>query len=266
MEKLKAGKWRGKSGAIYNVMDDLYGNPSWPFHCDTPLRENKHFWKADGAAWTGHVSGGDDLVAEVPSFRVGDRVRCIENANGRGKGKFARVTDVDDYTVTVIVDAPFDGCGEEDREWNFRADQLELAPLTIEAGKFYITRDGRRVGPMRDAGTAHDTKETVMSADVSGNFRLFRVAGGAHLFNTSELDLISEAPAITTNAAAEVDNLADEYGGGKKADSNLSVTISADTSELDAGIDRVKKRLKKLAKRARKLGISLDYSDLREAD
>jgi hypothetical protein len=56
------------------------------------------------------------------------------------------ITDVRDKTVYVEVD------GQPGKEWCYRKNQLTLiksdsATLKIEAGKFYRTRDGRKVGP-----------------------------------------------------------------------------------------------------------------------
>lgn len=162
MPTITAGEWRGKSGAIYNVFDDLYDNPSWPFHDDAPRQKDKRFWKKDGTAWTGYAGGGDDLVEPVAS-------------------------------------AP------------------AIATPTIEAGKFYRTRDGRKVGPMRD-DWPHDR-----------TFRYHATAGilTGHLWDCAGIGYGNQNPATNLvaewidepkkgNLAAQVDNLADEYGGGDK--------------------------------------------------
>lgn len=64
----------------------------------------------------------------------------------------------------------------------------------------------------------------------------------------------------TSNAAAHVDNMRDEYWPYGEPP-----TGGSSGSKPDAEIDRVKRRLKKLAKRARKMGIDLEFSDLRDA-
>ena len=213
-----------------------------------------------------HAAYNLELVTPKPTFKVGDRVRVIDNMTPSGS-PISQYSIGDTYVIERVCSgrngAPgylFNG------HYQYLEDtQIEHAPLVIEAGKFYMTRDGRRVGPL--AKGAYDLYGAPQ-ADFSSTAHWY--GNGRCLSDGNKpypADLISEAPApaYTANAAAEVDNQADDYGGGKSADSNLSVTITADTSELDAEIDRVKKRLKKLAKRARKLGISLDYSDLREA-
>jgi len=237
------------------------------------------------------------------------------------------------------MDHPFEGHGESGYRWNFFDEKaLELIPavatqqpLTIVAGRYYKTRDGRKAL----ASDNGDDSTYPFYHEVDGWGWHGVTAGGKSCIDRDQDDLIAEWP--TGDAAAPVDNLADEYGpvvaadvavaeatatrfrvgdrvkfrddygtssagkeatvvrtnvwedgggvmvdqGGKfgkstehakdlllvtdKPDSKLLVTITTDTSSLDAEIDRVKRRLKKLAKRARKLGIRLDYSDLRDA-
>jgi len=81
------------------------------------------------------------------------------------------------------------------------------AQLTIQAGKFYKTRDGRKVGPMKktDLGDYRDDSRSVTSQCWSkvGTF----IEGCV-----SNLDLIAEWPADATNVAATVDALDEEYG------------------------------------------------------
>lgn len=85
------------------------------------------------------------------------------------------------------------------------------ARLTIEAGKFYRTRDGRKVGPMEEHyGTAWDDKEALLKASIDGDSRLFRATSGIHLFEKTNLDLVAEwvdepavAPEATTGEVAQ---------------------------------------------------------------
>ncbi|PWU76174.1 hypothetical protein DK867_02570 [Ochrobactrum sp. POC9] len=81
-----------------------------------------------------------------PAFKVGDRVRVIRDGSSpKGSGHGANIG----HTFTVSIDEDGD---ITDGEWFFYPDELslceELTPLTIETGKFYRTRDGRKVGPM----------------------------------------------------------------------------------------------------------------------
>lgn len=77
-------------------------------------------------------------------FKKGDRVHgCSGYTFDPSTGT---ITDVRDKTVYVEVD------GQPGTEWCYRKNQLTLiksdsATLKIEAGKFYRTRDGRKVGP-----------------------------------------------------------------------------------------------------------------------
>lgn len=90
-----------------------------------------------------------ELVAPRPAFKVGDRVRVVANTKGGGglMSFVGREGVVESADVNACVILSCDGLG---RFFNF--DELELisAALTIQAGKFYMTRDGRKVGPMRD--------------------------------------------------------------------------------------------------------------------
>lgn len=85
----------------------------------------------------------------MAKFKVGDRVRRIKRSNGDGMdvgtewvvAGFKKYLS-DDYLV-------FEG-GRDGNAENF--EPVAVAPatatLTIEAGKFYKTRDGRKVGPL----------------------------------------------------------------------------------------------------------------------
>lgn len=96
------------------------------------------------------------------------------------------------------------------------AEAQQAAPLKIEAGKFYRTRDGRKVGPLRDNGdAAWNDDEPCLAADVDSLNKLFRVTSGKHLFNEAGLDLIAEwvdEAATRAPVAAQVDAIAEEYG------------------------------------------------------
>ncbi|MEL4072247.1 hypothetical protein WKW50_19080 [Ochrobactrum sp. GPK 3] len=84
-------------------------------------------------------------VAEAtgkPAFKVGDRVVALkDSAYSIKKGSISTVVRVDGDHISIRKEnGTFDG---------WRAEYFALAPsLTIETGKFYRTRDGRKVGPM----------------------------------------------------------------------------------------------------------------------
>lgn len=91
--------------------------------------------------------------------------------------------------------------------------------------------------------------------EVVGCVVYVKMLDGRHVGHSGGFPLDEVEPVIGEQA---VDN-------DTQPETRLSVTISADTSALDAEIDRVKRRLKKLAKRARKLGITLEFSDIQDA-
>ena len=85
-----------------------------------------------------------------PAFKVGDRVRLTAGEDEyRHSGSIGLIVRLEKSYARVLFDAPFDGWGETGRNWHVQLSNLELADLTIETGKFYRTRDGRKVGPMR---------------------------------------------------------------------------------------------------------------------
>lgn len=163
-------------------------------------------------------------------FRVGDKVRFTHKCNaGWWFGPNTK------YTTGVIRRGGSNDwsveCSNGGTAYVTHDNQMELvhAPLTIEAGKFYMTREGRRVGPMEKFVKGGGA----LSKDVQGRQAAFVARdledcqeGGAYTADGEYLTggpgyglhLIAEAPTptYTANAAAEVDNLADEYGGGKQ--------------------------------------------------
>lgn len=104
----------------------------------------------------GAVHGGDDIVEEwVP--KVGERVRFVRDNTDSGakygaKGEVVTVMSEGNGARVDVSSSRFD--------WhpNAHVADLELLPvaapqpaaeLKIDAGKFYRTRDGRKVGPMK---------------------------------------------------------------------------------------------------------------------
>lgn len=128
-------------------------------------------------------------VAEAtgkPAFKVGDRVRVLSD--------YLPWASVDEIGVVQAVNARDRDCYVKfetermgDHTWYVRWDNLELAPaLTIETGKFYRTRDGRKVGPAVGDGRAERFS--------LGEKFLYRT-DGKYMFNSSESldgDLIAE--------------------------------------------------------------------------
>ena len=130
-------------------------------------------------------------VAEAtgkPAFKVGDRVRVLSDyLPWASADEIGTVEDVNTRDRDCFVKFETERMG--DHTWYVRWDNLELAPaLTIEVGKFYRTRDGRKVGPMRCVrprlGKFCFVDETDAAWAVDGAFDI----GG----NPSETDLIAE--------------------------------------------------------------------------
>ncbi|WP_266063841.1 hypothetical protein [Brucella intermedia] len=128
-----------------------------------------------------------------PAFKVGDRVRVIRDGSSpKGSGHGVNIG----HTFTVRIDEDGD---ITDGEWFFYPDELslceELTPLTIETGKFYRTRDGRKVGP---AYRHHDG----WGMGSEGG-KMWAKDGHRYFGNAPETDLIAEwvdEPAGNDNA------------------------------------------------------------------
>lgn len=163
--------------------------------------------KLEGHRDMGHVDDKHiELVADPApvsdghAFKPGDRVRVsghpyhLEADESRG-----------------VITAPSRGRGDWEIELDgyggrlsFFESEMEIelvittTPLKIEAGKFYMTRDGRKVGPIVPFNGA-------WSGDVEGDergrvFQLDGKHGNEFIANISRLDLIAEAPTTTTTA------------------------------------------------------------------
>lgn len=87
-------------------------------------------------------------------LKVGDKVRSLVTQMDVRAGELYEVKTVDDGDVRVIDDV-----GDN---WYLTSDEFETLPVEeasedkpafkIEAGKYYRTRDGRKVGPVTDRG------------------------------------------------------------------------------------------------------------------
>lgn len=143
-------------------------------------------------------------------FKIGDRVRCIDDS-GTDCVKSGQEYDV------AGVDGPYIYVREDGEEHGMYAYRFELVapPLKIEAGKFYRTRDGRKVGPIMVAQGEHDpwpwkaaSRMTTFYFKHDG----FSCPGSAHL-HRDEDDLIAEWQDMpSAPVAAQVDSIAEEYG------------------------------------------------------
>ncbi|NTA48187.1 hypothetical protein G6L34_08775 [Agrobacterium tumefaciens] len=108
-------------------------------------------------------------------FKKGDEVRLIKPEDYNGYGRYGktgergtiRLHDTDDDTYSVDF--------SESGQWWAKASNLELSAenLKIKAGKFYKTRDGRKVGPAFISGdiATFGSTDNYVSAVWSANGR-----------------------------------------------------------------------------------------------
>lgn len=160
----------------------------------------------------------DDVTGGMYSHRfepwtpkVGERVRYKNTEFGE-----ATVLEVDGEDIKVDTHGRYKICTERvfDLEPVFTEFTTEPLPvitepvaapaqpvaqpisppaLTIQTGRYYRTRDGRKVGPMEEHdNVALDTREPLVRAFVDADVRLWRTSNGAQLFNNESLDLIAE--------------------------------------------------------------------------
>lgn len=171
----------------------------------------KVFDRAGGAVF----GGGDDIVEEwVP--KVGDRV--VLTADNGDDGEFGAKGDEGRVESTTYsgCHVRFETGSQKGDWWAVHNDDLRPIPtLTIEAGRYYKTRDGRKVGPMEVLSESGGT-----FYEVVGDGRLWSGEGtGGNLAEGEDLIALWPEPTATatTTAApvsAQVDAIADEYGSG----------------------------------------------------
>jgi len=134
--------------------------------------------------------------------KVGDRVRCVTGTSLITKGKEYVVTGVTDSVLWVdrkergIADYPYEYFEPITAETPVVA-EAQPAPLKIEAGKFYRTRDGRKVGPMKASSWSDGWYDE--SASITS--QRWEKDGSYIIGQTTQLDLIAEwtdEPATTT--------------------------------------------------------------------
>lgn len=140
-------------------------------------------------------------------FKRGDRVRAINDSHGGGytKGKIYTVSEfsVAPYGGNRIATESDDG-GNRYNDWN--ADNFELAPRFAVGDRVRVVKNTRAVSFVGQTGiVAASSNVNGVCVDIEGT--------GQRYFDAEEIELL---PATYTScAAAEVDNLADEYGGGR---------------------------------------------------
>ncbi|WP_374833975.1 hypothetical protein [Paenochrobactrum pullorum] len=134
----------GEGGYVY--FDDNAG--------DDRMRPQEEFELLPVAEATGTATI-EEVSDNNPPFKVGDRVRALISS-GLGFIKQGSI-----HTVTEVTGDDIKFRKEDGTLDRWAADCFELAPatLTIEAGKYYRTRDGRKVGPMENVGLYWDAPD-----------------------------------------------------------------------------------------------------------
>lgn len=183
-------------------------------------------------------------------FKVGDRVRCVRaDCFGLVHGKESVVTGVRDKLVMVDGDEGL---------WHEYRFELVAPTLRIEAGKYYRTRDGRKVGP----AVKHNSEDYGRWPwEVPQNDVTF-AEDGKHMSDGTESpdDLVAEWVEPKSCAAAEVDNLRDEYG---PRGPNLAELAAVCANNRDITLASIVERLTKLEQAAKpiKVGDSVTLKD-----
>ncbi|WP_247997702.1 hypothetical protein [Brucella tritici] len=175
----------------------------------------------------------------TPAFKVGDRVR-LKHAKSTG----------------TIKNIPGDGWRDEPSyavNWDWYPDrdltvttyesEIELASLTIETGKFYRTRDGRKVGPMRryNGGWLYETDDYGRMWRDDG-MRYYEESRG------DGSDLIAE----WVDESASNDN--QPVATQPAPSTDITLTIDYNTMELEEKLDRVITKMERI--KALKLEIA----------
>lgn len=190
----------------------------------------------------------------LPAFKVGGRVRLIKDglSTTGAVGKLATIKSwssgnvMDRGQYLLDIDGPVDYKTPSVTPQHTRAgpECFELLPpsFTLEAGKYYRTRDGRKVGPMVNFGwkdgypwSTYSTKDTYYSD--SG-----QAQGSGDVNN-----LVAEWSDEPKHDPA--DKPADEKSPGEASvhtDKIVKIVFDADTSKMEAKLDRVIEKLERI--------------------
>ncbi|PDT86535.1 ribosomal protein L7/L12 [Sinorhizobium sp. BJ1] len=198
----------GKAAGFVSVIEEVVSSNRE----DGPL----YYLKDLGGAYAKRF----ELVEQPWQPKVGDRVR-YEDGTVHGAGV---VREKEEHGWLVDVEAKDKSYAYFNGSRWFSASSLSPLPvaaeaqpaaLQIEAGKFYRTRDGRKVGPM-------ETFLNMFSAKAEGTHRIFQADGthgSQHVTNLPHLDIIAEwvdEPTVAVAATASNDNAAPKFKVGDR--------------------------------------------------
>ncbi len=163
----------------------------------------------------------------MAKFKVGDRVRFKKSYPTSVAGCEAVVVAVTNWGVQV--DTPSYGRSTES------PNSLEPA-FTIETGKFYRTRDGRKVGPAtaRTGGLGGDGPWRLDGWNYDNDGICSNLGG------RNDKDLIAEW--VDEPASNDNHPVAEQQAGT----ADITVTIGSDTTELEVSLDRVIAKLERI--------------------
>lgn len=134
-------KFKGKRLVKY---DSFGGCELWQAKDDLEVVTSVVFEEAPGVVLVAEPASACAEKGEV-AFSVGDRVVCVDDCDGQyTAGSVYVVKDVFDSYGEVRIRTELDDRGSTANGWGAK----HFRPFTIEAGKFYRTRDGRKVGPV----------------------------------------------------------------------------------------------------------------------
>ena len=141
----------------------------------------------------------------MAKFKVGDLVRATNKYGGLIIGETYTVASYARPTPSRLWVNLEGFRSNQSDDGSFMESSFELAPLKIEAGKYYRTRDGRKVGPLM----ARNNDSYAFAADIAGDIgiRIFQkdgVHGSRWIGNKPNLDLIAEWVDEPVKAASPV--------------------------------------------------------------
>lgn len=147
------------------------------------------------------------------TFKNGNRVRMTADHDGRRADTDGVVMKTNPGGTSYLVkfDPPFKGYGENGRCWNVSESKLALAGVRLEAGKSYVTRDGRTVAIGPNDGRFDPTYAFAGTYAEGGGSAW--MADGRY-WNTGRGedrgDIVSEAPAAESYKVGDRVRMADD--------------------------------------------------------